>query len=90
MLQLVVGGMAGQETRADAELVAGLEVRRCSPPSLPRPVMAATGQTVGGTAVVCGGADRGEKGINSFKVIFISIKFTIFRGFSVYVALGHS
>jgi hypothetical protein len=32
------------QLRLDSELVGGLEVRRCSPPPFPRPVMAATGQ----------------------------------------------
>ena len=53
---ILVGGLRGHEIRLDSELVAGLEVHRCSPPAFPRPVMAATGQTAGDTVAVCGGA----------------------------------
>jgi len=55
---LVVGGLRDVQIRLDSELVGGLEVRRCSPPPYPRPIIAATGQTSEDMVVVCGGATQ--------------------------------
>ena len=55
---VMVGGLAGLLIRNDTELVGGLEVRRCSPPDFPLKVMAATGQILGSSLIVCGGAQH--------------------------------
>ena len=55
---LVLGGLRDVAIRLDSELVGGSKPDRCSPPSFPRPVMAATGQTAGDIVTVCGGATQ--------------------------------
>jgi hypothetical protein len=66
---ILVGGLRDNQIRLDSELVGGLEVRRCSPPPFPRPVVAATGQTAGETVVVCGGATQIGKTSETFACV---------------------